>query len=248
MRQGYKLLNVSLFQAMTDQNPDIHIAPLALYVLALSQGDKREYAFSEYVISRPGSTSPILNDFKEPTKRLGTPSFLNPQKQAMFLERCPYPKKYRWKAEAVIQMIVDLRHCLTALATDPLLMDTGLYNPIYRQRPYSDMEGQISNELSSILPNFHAKVRLPSGKEHTIRTHPAPPLLSDEQVNERIRRIKQNMRDQGICKPAHEVEEAVRLRHEQLRQRNDAPPPSHTNGTNRRPPRRLRQKPPPAFT
>jgi hypothetical protein len=108
------------------------------------------------------------------------------------------------------------------------------------------MEGQLSNELSSTLANFHAKVRLPSGEEHTIRTHPAPPLLSEEQVNERIRIIKNRMRELGYCKPVHEVEEEVRLRHERLRQRDSAPPPSHTtNGTNRR---RYRPKPPAAHT
>jgi hypothetical protein len=49
------------------------------------------------------------------------------------------------------------------------------------------------------------------------------------------------MRDLGLCKPAHEVEEEVRLRHERLRERNDTPPPTHTPGTNRR---RYRPRPP----
>jgi hypothetical protein len=232
---GHKLINDSLYQGMTDQNPDIPIAPLALYVLALSQGDCREYAFSEYVISRPGNYHRILKDFKEPTRRLGAPSFLKPQEQAFFLRQCPHPKKYRWRAEAVVQMIIDFRRCLTALAKDPLRTETGLYQPIYRQRTYTDMQAQIANDLSQ-QENYIARVKTLTS-EHTIRTNPLTPPMTEAQLTARIEAIKQHMREQGLCRPAHAVEAEVRQRHEQLRERNDPPPPSHTN-------RRRRPRPP----
>jgi hypothetical protein len=235
VQEGRKLLNQTLYACMNEANADVYIPMLAIYVLAAAQRDGREYVFSQYVISRPGNYHPILKDFKEPTRRLGAPSFLKPQEQAFFLELCPRPKKYRWRAEAVIDMIVDFRRCLTALAKDPLLTDTGLYKPIYRQRTYTDMQAQIANDLSQ-QENYIARVKTLTS-EHTIRTNPLIPPMTEAQLTARIEAIKQHMREQGLCRPAHAVEAEVRQRHEQLRERNDPPPPSHTN-------RRRRPRPP----
>ena len=116
---GHKLLNDCLFQAMTDQNPAIQIDPLALYVLALSQCDYREYAFSAYLQTQSGTVNRLLKGFKEQANHLGAASFLKPREQAFFLKQCPHPRKYGWTAEAVRQMILDLRHCLAALAENP---------------------------------------------------------------------------------------------------------------------------------
>jgi hypothetical protein len=124
------------------------------------------------------------------------------------------------------------------------MVDTGQYQPVYRQRTYTDMTAQIANELSQ-QQNYTARVKTLTG-EYTIRTNPLPPLLSEAKLNARIRQIKERMREQGLCRPAHEVEAEVRIRQEQLRQRNAAPPPpSHTNGANRR---RYRPRPPGAHT
>jgi hypothetical protein len=90
-------------------------------------------------------------------------------------------------------MILDLRHCLTALAAAPLLTDTGLHKPIYRQRTYTDMTAQIANELSQ-QDNYIARVKTLTG-EYTIRTNPAPTLLSEAQLAERIAYIKRRMRE-----------------------------------------------------
>jgi hypothetical protein len=98
-------------------------------------------------------------------------------------------------------------------------------------------------------PNHQARVKLLSG-EHVVKTLPPPPSLPEHEIQARISAIKQQMRLTGITKPYQEVEQEIKERQEKLRERpqSDAPPHSHTNGTNRRPPRRLRQKPPPAFT
>jgi hypothetical protein len=228
---------------MTDQNPAVSIDPLALYVLALSQGDNREYALSVYLQTKSGSVNRLLKGFKEQANHLGAASFLKPKEQAFFLKQCPHPKKYGWTAEAVKHMILDLRHCLAALAENPLLVDSGQYKPVYRQRGFHDVEAEIAN-LIKTQDNYVARVKVLTS-EHSIRTAPPPPLLPDEQINERINYIKNHMLNLGLCKPAHEVEEEVRLRHERLRQRNDGPPPPHTNGTNRR---RYRPRPPAALT
>ena len=119
------------------------------------------------------------------------------------------------------------------------MVDTGQYVPQYRQRSYHDQENLIANELSQ-LPNFHAKVRLLSG-EHTIKTHPAPAQVPEQEVAERIQAIKERMLRQGYTTTATAVEEEVSKRHEALRARpaSDTPPPITTNGN-----RRSRTKPP----
>ena len=166
----------------------------------------------------------------------GTPAFL-PDNAARFVKR--QHKNYRWMAERIVSMLTELRYVLSVLATHPIMVDTGQYVPQYRQRSYQDQENLIANELSQ-LPNFHAKVRLLSG-EHTIKTRPAPALVSEGEVEARIRAIKERMLRQGYTTTAKAVEEEVRKRHEALRARppSDTPPPITTNGN-----RRGRNKPP----
>jgi hypothetical protein len=166
----------------------------------------------------------------------GTPAFLTDH-APRFVSR--QPKKTRWMAQRIVSMLTELRYVLTVLAEHPILVDTGQYVLQYRQRSYQDQENLIANELSQ-LPNFHAKVRLLSG-EHTIKTRPAPALVSEREVEARIRAIKERMLLQGYTTSAQAVDESVRKRHEALRQRpaSDTPPPTTTNGN-----RRSRTKPP----
>src|SRR5205823_2594784 len=96
-------------------------------------------------------------------------------------------------------------------------------------RSYQDQENFVANELSQ-LANYTAKVRLLSG-EHTIKTRPAPALISEHEVEARIRAIKERMLRQGYTRSAAAVEEEVRKRHEALRARpdEDNPPTTHAN-------------------
>ena len=139
-----------------------------------------------------------------------------------------------------IRFLTLLRQTLTVLAKEPIMTSTGLFQPKYQLRSYQDQENLVANELSSQLPNYHAKVRLLTG-EHTIKTRPAPSLISERAVEARIRAIKQRMLNQGYTTPAQEVEESVRKRHELLRSRpgSDTQMPLNTNGR-----RQGRQKPP----
>ena len=113
------------------------------------------------------------------------------------------------------------------------MTETGLFQPKYQLRSYQDQENLVANELSQ-HPNFHAKVRLLTG-EHTITTRPAPPLVSEREVDERIRTIKERMMLEGSTKSAAAVEEEVAKRHALLRRRpgGDEPKQPHPDGNKR---------------
>jgi hypothetical protein len=160
----------------------------------------------------------------------------NEQAVARLLERHPdrwvrvelsKPKWLLTPGRSFLRMLRLLRDTMGILAREPLLVDTGRYQPKYQQRTYADMLGQIANELSAKLPNYHAKVKILS-EEHVIRTHPAPQGLSGDLLEARLRRIKRQMRFLGYTRPAAEVEEEIRKRHERLRgsAASDDPPPT----------------------
>ena len=141
------------------------------------------------------------------------------------------------RVAAFARMLKAIRETMAVLAKDPILVDTGQFQPKYMLRTYIDQENLIANELSQ-LPNYTAKIRLLMG-EHTIKTRPAPPLVSEREVEARIRAIKERMLRDGVTLPAAAIEEQVRKRHEVLRQRPpDVLPPTQPNG------RRGRVKPP----
>jgi hypothetical protein len=147
-------------------------------------------------------------------------------------------KYYPWMSEYLTTMITELRYCIGVLATeDPILVDTGKYVPQMRQRIYQDQENLVANELSQ-LPNYQARVKILT-REHVIKTHPAPPLRTEREIDERIQAIKQRMLLTGICKPYQEVEAEIRERHALLRERAEAniPPPLPTHSNGRRNPR-----------
>jgi hypothetical protein len=133
-------------------------------------------------------------------------------------------------------MLKALREVMAILSREPILVDTGQFQPKYQLRSYQDQENLVANEVSQ-LRNYTAKVKLLSG-EHTIKTHPAPAMLPEREVEARIRAIKERMLREGVTRSAHAIEEEVRKRHEALRQRPPDVPP--TPGTGRRP----RVKPP----
>jgi hypothetical protein len=236
VQEGRKLLNQTLYACMSEANPDLSIPMLAIYLLAVAQRDGREYVFSPHIDYRNLGLffGPYaLYDFAPSAAKFGKPDFTQPQNAARYIASVvKFRKKDKWKAEAVVSMLTELRYCLRVLAHSPILVDTGQQVPRYKLRTFADQQNAIANELSQ-QENYVARVKTLTA-EYTIRTKPLPRQLSEAQLSERIGDIKRRMREQGLCRPAHEVEEEVRLRHERLRQRNDAPPPSHTNGTNRR--------------
>ena len=237
IQRGRTYLNDSLYAAMSQRRADIAIAPLAIYVLATAQGNTMEYVFSLYLTTYTTEFfgQHYIKQFRDGMAAFGTPAFLTDGAPRFVGIQA---KKNRWMAERIVTMLTELRYVLSVLAEHPILVDTGQYIPQYRQRSYQDQENLVANELSQ-LPPYHAKVHLVSGDEHTIKTRPAPALLSEPEIDARIQAIKARMLREGYTKSAAAVEEEVKKRHEQLRQRPpDVPPPTPTNG------RRGRVKPP----
>jgi hypothetical protein len=245
--EGKRLLNDALFSCMDTASADVFIHPLALFILSCAVGDGSHNVFDKHL--KPSAFSGWqFTGLKDSAFQFGRADFLkNERAVAAFTKK--HARKRYWDSifsshlitpgPAFIRMLRLLRQTMAVLAKEPVLTDTGLYQPVYRQRTYADMAGEIANSLSQ-QENYTARVKTLKG-EHTIRTNLLTTTLTEAQLTERIGEIKGRMREQGLCRPAHEVEEEVRRRHERLRERNDAPPPSHTNGTNRR---RYRPRPP----
>jgi hypothetical protein len=218
--RGRDYLNQALYSAQSEGRGDIAINPLAVYLLATSVGNTMEYAFSRYLDTTPTDFLGA-HKFRDSSSCLrmahfGRPAFLTDGAAARFVSI--QKRKNRWMAERIVAMLTELRYVLTVLSENPILVDTGQYVPKYRQRTYQDQENLISNILSSQLPNFQAKVRLLT-TEHMIKTRPAPKLVSEPEVEARIREIKQRMLAMGFTKAAQDVDEEVAKRHEALRQR-----------------------------
>ena len=236
VQEGRKLINQTLYTCMSEANPDLAIPMLAIYLLAVAQRDGRESVFSPHIndMNHGFLFGPYsLHDFAPSAAKFGKPDFTQPQNAARYIASVvKYRKKDKLKAEAVVSLLTELRYTIRVLAHNPILVDTGQQVPRYKLRTFADQQNAIANDLSQ-QENYTARVKTLTG-EYTIRTNPLSTQLTEAQLNERIEDIKRRMREQGLCRPAQEVEEEVRLRHEQLRQRNDAPPPSHTTGTNRR--------------
>jgi hypothetical protein len=226
---------------MQSGRADGFIPPLVLFTLGGAADSGITHVFYHDIKRDPFFTGHLFLGLYESANCFGHASFLNDTEAvAKLLKKHAKRRLYDrvgTPGPSFIAMLKSLRQTMEILATETerIMVDTGQYRPVYRQRTYTDMAAQIANELSQ-QDNYIARVKTLTG-EHTLRTNPAPTLLSEAQLNARIEEIKRRMREQGLCRPAHEVEADVRIRHERLRQRNDAPPSSHTN-------RRRRPRPP----
>ena len=245
---GHRQLNEAFATCMRERRSDVFLSPWALFCLGGAAAPESTYVFF-HDLRRELGYLPIIG-FDRAANRYGRSGFLAKEAtradDLAFLRQGAKTSIFESKATrearvaAFVRLLKAIRETLAVLAKDPILVDTGQFQPKYQLRTYADQENLVANELSSQLPNYHAKVRLLTG-EHTIKTRPAPTLVSEREVEKRIQAIKERMLRQGDTTPAREVDEAVRKRHELLRARpaDDAPPPIHTNGR-----RQSRQKPP----
>jgi hypothetical protein len=243
--EGWRQLSEAFATCMREGRADVFLPPWPLYTLGGARDPDATYAFFKDLRRELGYL-PILG-FDAAANRYGQASFDTTKDEDLAFLRAGV-KTSIWNSKATIEarvaafvrMLKSLRETLAILARDPILVDTGQFQPKYQLRTYQDQENLVANEVSQ-LPNYTAKIRLLSG-EHIIKTRPAPPLVSEGEVEARIRSIKERMLRQGYTKSAAAVEEEVRKRHELLRRRpdDDAPPPIHSNGR-----RQGRQKPPP---
>ncbi len=233
--EGQRLLNDCLFQAMQTGRADLFIHPQALLTLGGAVDDGITFLFSEHR-KEEFIPKPDFIGLEASANFLGRPGLLDdPQAVAFLLKK--FAQKRYWDSltqsrivtpgPSFLRMLRSLRGVLAILAREPVLVSTGQYQPRFQLRTYQDQENMVANELSQ-LPNYHAKVRLLTG-EHRVRTSPAPPLRPEQEVDARIRSIKERMLRDGVTIPATAVEEAVRKRHEALRAR----PPGNGNNQGR---------------
>jgi len=117
---------------------------------------------------------------------------------------------------------------MEALAIDPILVDTGQHEPIFdKPRQYADVQNEIATRLAN-LPKFTAQVKIVGADgnsvEHTIQTSAPEQGLGKGALKDRIERIRtQNMRE-GFIRLRQEVEEEIRVRHEQCSELQQVPP------------------------
>jgi len=235
--EGQRQLSEAFATCMRERRADVFLPPWALFVLGASNPDAT-YAFF-HDMRRELGYLPIVG-FDPAARRYGRPSFDTTRdadlaflragvKTSLFESNATRARR----VSAFIRLHTAIRHPLGVLATEPIMTETGLFQPKYQLRSYQDQENLVANELSQ-HPNFHAKVRILTG-EHTITTRPAPSLVSEREVDERIRTIKERMMLQGSTKSAAAVEEEVAKRHALLRRRpgGDEPKQPHPDGNKR---------------
>ncbi|MGH8715841.1 MAG: type IV secretory system conjugative DNA transfer family protein, partial [Burkholderiales bacterium] len=250
IRQGREELNRSLYRCMSEASSHFLIPPLALYMLSVSQQDASEETFYPFIklgflvppYCEPGHHD--LKEFKEEAAVFGDPYFINQeystkfinsrQKKGLFGSVTRESKREMESASRLVKMIRELRYTMVVLAKEPVLVDTGQYQPKYQNRTFADMENEIARDLTN-QPNFQAKVKLLSG-ECVIKTNDLPSVLHGELLTARIERIKKQMRTLGYCKYYKDVEKEIRERQERLKSvtasqkvnvTSDEPPPTH---------------------
>jgi hypothetical protein len=241
VQRGRSLLNQTLYTCMNEAKADLPIPMLAIFVLACSQATGMEYILSPYVIHQNHGIlfGPFsLRDFDPAAAKFGQPYFTEPEYTEAYI--AAVSRKRQWMAEALVLMLSQLRACMRVLSSSPIMVDTGKMVPKYQLRSVSDQQNYNANSLTQQEP-FNARVKTIHG-EYTIRLTPPHELTDPELVSKRLAYIKQRMLERGVIRPAAEVAEELRKRHELLRGQEAQAPPSrsitNTRRPRRRPPRR----------
>jgi hypothetical protein len=241
---GLRLVNDVLVEAMRTGRADGLIPPLALLVLG-GAADPRSTWVLYYYLKRSAFHG-HLEGFDPAARLFGRPGFLaNEQKAVAFLHEAARvsvlerltPGVVAERASAFLRMLRSLREVMAILAQQPVLVDTGESPAVFRPRSFTDAAAALANSLSR-MENFTCRVRLLSGEEHLIRTHPAPEGVSGAALTARLQAVKDRMLERGYCRDAREVAKLVEERHaalrrpitERPRRRRDAEPPPPAYG------------------
>lgn len=108
----------------------------------------------------------------------------------------------------------NLHNLGTVLAEQPILVDSGQWEPIYdRPRSYSDVEGEIASNLVN-LPKYHGRTRLLHANavgEHFLRTPEYRAYDEDTGRDDVVSRIRDRTRMQ-YCSPLSDVLDAITRR------------------------------------
>jgi hypothetical protein len=211
--RGREFLNESLYQAMLEKRSDLQLPTLAIYILAVAQGDGREYILSYWVTK----SSHEFVVFKPGAEKFGKPSFVTPSTSQDYISQITkgWKKRYVWMAEEIVFMLKETRYCMEVLSREPIMVDTGKMQPRYQMQTHADREAEIGKEIT-LQQNFTARVKLVTGGEYTLRTKPAPKGLTGAALVERIEVVKRHCRALGYTRHYTEVIEEFRKRQESL--------------------------------
>ena len=225
---------------MQTGRPDIAIHPWALYALTGAANDGSCNVLHPHLKHTLFSGAQFLG-FEESANALGEAAFLTNERAVNALVK-QFARSRWWDSvtqcrfvypgEAFIRLLRALRSAIQILASEPVLVDTGQYRDKYQLQTYADVENEIGNFLSSGLGNFEAKVKILTS-EYTIRTRPAPQVLSGEQLTERIERIRRQMHERGYTRHYQDVAAEIRARYARYRGLTEAPPAYSGNGSAR---------------
>jgi hypothetical protein len=196
---------------------------MALFVLGGAASDGVTHVFSDH-IKMSAFSNWELQGFSESANRFGRPGFLENTREVSFV-LTKHAKKKVWDDAFVSRIVTPgpsfltmlrlLRETMAILAHEPILVDTGQYQPKYTNRTYQDMENQIARDLAN-SPNYTAKVKIVNAGEYTIKTKPAPQGLTGTALAERIEAVKRHCRALGYTRHYTEVIEQARKRQEYL--------------------------------
>jgi hypothetical protein len=224
-------LNDTLARCMREGRFDLPLHPLALFCLGGAADVGITYVFADYV--RPRSGFDALTHFSEGANIFGRPDALENRSVTDYLLRKHAKRKY-WESvvrgrivtpgPSFIRMLTALRGTMEILSRNPIMVDTGSYQPKYQTRLYSDMEGEISNYLAN-QPNYCAKVKIVNSGEYTIKTRPAPEGMTGDALAQRIEAVKRHMLALGYTRHYTDVIEEMRKRTEYLLGFGDTQPP-----------------------
>jgi hypothetical protein len=226
-------LNETLARCMREGRFDLSLHPLALFVLGGAADIGIPFVFADYI--RPRSGYDPLTHFSETAFIFGRPDALENRAVIDYLLKKHAKKRY-WESlvksrmvtpgPSFLRMLTVLREVMAILSKDPVLIDTGKYQPKYQMRLYSDMAGEVSNYLAN-QANYCAKVKIVNSGEYTIKTKPAPQGLTGDALTERIEAVKRHMLALGYTRHYTDVIEEMRKRTEYLLGLGDTQPPDH---------------------
>jgi hypothetical protein len=156
-----ELLNQSLYRSMAERTTHFLIPPLALYMLAVAQQDRSDMVFEPYLkLDWPDHYLLGFQNVRGATAEIfGDPYFVNPDfankfiasrlQKGLFGKVTSDSQREMEAAKRLVAMITELRYTMATLAKDPILVDTGQYQPKYQPRTYADMENEISRDLTA---------------------------------------------------------------------------------------------------
>jgi hypothetical protein len=238
--EGRRLVNDALFESMQSGRPDGRVHPWALLALMGAANDGSSRVLHPYIKSSVFSGAQFLG-FDDRANALGEAALLRNERVINWLVK-KYARERWWESlseyrfvypgEAFVRLLKALRSVLTILAAEPVLVDTGQYREKYQLQTYADAENEIGNFLSSGLGNYEAKVKILT-TEYTIRTRPAPEVLTGERLAQRQERIRRQMRERGYTRPYQDVAAEIRARYARYRGLTEAPPAYSGNSASR---------------